>query len=309
MSGKYSNLITTGKVKSPKWIILYGVEGIGKTTFAAKSKKPIFTGPERSDQFNVARMPTPASWDEYLEQLTDLLNPAYDFNTLIQDSLDHLELLLFEKMKKADKVTQIEECAGGYGKWVGVAQRHWLTMISIIKRLMIEKKMEIISIAHYQIKVFNDPQTTLPYDRYQMKLNDKCAAILRESCDCVLFANFTTSSFSKDAKAKKGRGISDGARVVYTEKRASHDAKNRYSLPYEMPFDYSTIMAAMDLSGEDLLAELQRDIDALILDVKDAAKLDVIKKFYDENRSDIETLKNIKNKLKFIVGEVVDSVE
>jgi hypothetical protein len=302
---KFLNLITKGKLKLPRFVIYYGVEGIGKTTIASKYPDPIFTGPEISGQFDVARMPRPATWPEYLEQLRDLKDPAYNFKTLVIDSLDHLELLLFDFMKKQDKTTTVEECGGGYGKWVGVAQRHWLDFLHCIDALKNEKKMEIVALAHYQIKVFNDPLTALPYDRYQLKLNDKCAALLRESCDCVFFANFKTTSYNKDAKAKKGRGLSDGARVVYTEKRASHDAKNRFSLPDEMPFDYGTIMSFMDASTEDKLAEIQRDIEALLLDIKDGEKLPIMQKFYDENKSDYETLKAMKNKLKTILGEVI----
>lgn len=305
---KFLNLITKGKLKLPKFVIYYGVEGIGKTTIASKYPNPIFTGPETSAQFDVARMPRPKDWPEYLEQLRDLLDPSYTFGTLVIDSLDWLEHLLHDHMKKSEKVKAVEDCGGGFGKWVGVAQRHWLDFLNIIDQLKHQKKMEIVGLAHYHIKVFNDPLTTQPYDRYQMKLNDKCAAILREAADCVFFCNFKTYTAQGHTKGK-GRGVSDGARVVYTEKRATHDAKNRYSLPEEITFDYQTIMSYLDASSEDKLKELQRDIEALLLDVKDAEKLTAITSYYEGNKGDLETLKAIKNRVKVIIGEVVDATE
>lgn len=305
---KFLNLITKGKLKTPKFVIYYGVEGIGKTTIASKYPKPIFTGPETSSQFDVARMPRPKDWPDYLEQLKDLLDPAYDFQTLVTDSYDWLEQLLFDHMKKMDKAKAVEDCAGGFGKWVGVAQRHWLDYLHIIDQLKFQKKMEIVGLAHYHIKVFNDPLTAQPYDRYQMKLNDKCAAILREAADCVFFCNFKTYSVA-GAQKGKGRGVSDGARVCYTEKRATHDAKNRYSLPDEIPFDYNTIMRYLDASSEDKLKELQRDIEALLLDVKDATQHEAINNYYQDNKGDLETLKAIKNRVKVIIGEVIDATE
>jgi hypothetical protein len=305
---KFLNLVTRGRLKVPKFIILYGVEGVGKTTFASKFPAPMFTGPETSSGFdNVARMPRPKDWPEFLEQLRDLLDPAYTEKTLVIDSLDWLEHMLFDYMKKAEKAKAVEDCGGGFGKWVGVAQRHWLDFLACVDALKHQKKMDVVAIAHYQIKVFNDPLTTLPYDRYMMKLNDKCAAILREAADCVLFANFKNYSTSTDARAKKGRGVSDGARVVYTERRASHDAKNRFSLPEEMTFDFNTIMEKLDASNEDKLKDAQADIEALMLDVTDAEKLAVIKGHYEKNKNNLEALMAMKNRLKVILGEVVDA--
>jgi hypothetical protein len=305
---KFLNLITKGRLKVARFGILYGVEGIGKTTFGSKYPNPVFVGPETSAGFDVARMPRPKDWPEFLDQLRDLQDPAYTYQSLVIDSLDWLEMLLFDHMKKAEKKTSVEDCGGGFGKWVGVAQRHWLDFLVLVDTLKYEKKMEILALAHYQIKVFNDPGTSAPYDRYQLKLNDKCAALLREAADFVLFANFRTSVVMKDQRATKGRGVSDGARIVYTEKRASHDAKNRFSLPEEMAFDYSTIMGKMDAAVDDILIGLAKDIEGLLLDIKDAEKLPAYRSYFEANKGNADTLKEIKNRLKVIVGEVIEEI-
>ena len=304
MAPKYLSKITKGPIVLPLFGVIYGVESIGKTTFGDNLPDPVFLGPEKTARIKGSRFPRPASWEDFLNQLRDLYDPAYTFKTVVIDSLDHLEQYLFEKIKTDYKVKAVEDAAGSYGKWVGVAQRHWLEMMSLLEGLRDQKGMNVLMIAHYEIKVFNDPQTTLPYDRYRMKINDKCAALIREMVDFVFFANFKSTSYSSDAKAKKGRGLSDGARVVYTERRASHDAKNRIDMPEEVPFDFETIMAYIKATPVDKKRDLQKDIEALMLDFSDAEKVSVIKDFYQNNKEDIDTLQAIKNKLKVLLNEV-----
>jgi hypothetical protein len=305
MAPKYAHLITTGPLQLPLYGVLYGVESVGKTTFGDNLPDPVFVGPEKTQKIKGGRFPRPTSWDDFLSQLRDLFDPHYTYKSVVVDSLDHLEQMIIEKIKLDYKVTVVTDAAGKYGNWVGVAQRHWLDMLSLLEGLREKKSMNVLMIAHYHIKVFNDPLTTLPYDRYQMKVNEKCAAIIREAVDFVFFANFKSVSFSSDTKAKKGKGLSDGARVVFTERRASHDAKNRFDMPHEVPFDFNTIMEHIKSGPVDKLVAIQKDIEALMLDVNDPEKLPIIQSFYTENKNDYPTLQNIKNKLKILVGEVV----
>lgn len=307
MAAKYLNQLTKGPIKLPYFGVLYGVESVGKTTFGDNLPDVVFVGPEKTARINGTRFPRPKDWQDFKEQLKDLQDADYKFKSLCVDSLDHLEQMLFEHMKQVEKKTAVEDCGGGYGKWVGLAQRHWLEVIALLEVLRDKKGMNILLLAHYQVKQFNDPLTALPYDRYQMKLNDKCAAIIREVVDFVFFANFKSSSYSKDANAKKGRGLSDGGRVVYTEKRASHDAKNRFSMPPELEFDYSVVMDFVDASKEDHLRDTQKDIEALMLDVQDAELLGKIKTHYEANKENIDVLRGVKNRLKVITGQEVQA--
>jgi hypothetical protein len=52
--------------------------------------------------------------------------------------------------------------------------------------------MHVLMIGHAQIKSFQDPNLPSAYDRYQLKINDKVAALVREAADAVLFARFKT---------------------------------------------------------------------------------------------------------------------
>jgi len=105
--------------------------------------------------------------------------------------------------------------------------------------------MNIILIAHAQIKTFADPAQPTGYDRYQLKLNEKAAAVLREAVECVLFATYETTVV-KEKGDKKGRGVGDGERVMYTERRPAFDAKNHFDLPFEMPLSWKAYAEAVD---------------------------------------------------------------
>jgi hypothetical protein len=98
--------------------------------------------------------------------------------------------------------------------------------------------MHVLLIGHAQIKSFQDPELPSAYDRYQLKINDKAAALVREAADAVLFARFETELVRASGAKAKVRG--EGKRIIYTESRPGFDAKNRFNLPFVMPLDWKT---------------------------------------------------------------------
>jgi hypothetical protein len=97
--------------------------------------------------------------------------------------------------------------------------------------------MHVLLIGHAQIKSFQDPELPTAYDRYQLKINDKAAALVREAADAVLFARFETELVKTNGKT---RVYGEGNRIMYTESRPGWDAKNRFNLPFCMPLDWKT---------------------------------------------------------------------
>ncbi len=83
------------------------------------------------------------------------------------------------------------------------------------------------------------------YDRWELKLNKKTtkqtASIVKEWADAVLFANYKTIVMTTKEGKKKAQGGQQ--RVLYTEHAATWDAKNRWGLPMEVPFEYASIAA------------------------------------------------------------------
>lgn len=283
-----------GIVQMPHALVIYGVESIGKTGFAASFPNPFFIDVEGgSKNYDVNRI-TDLKWPEILAVLEELKTTEY--KTIVVDSLDWLEKLLHVHICEKFKVSVVEDAGGGYGKWVNIMIAEWTPFIELLKQLRAMDKAIVLT-AHYQIKVFNDPVTSHPYDRYTMKLNDKVAAMFKEWVDCVLFANFETFTTSKDHKATKGKGMSTGVRKLYCEKRAAYDAKNRFGLPESINLDYEEFIRLATVIKPDL----KKEIEALMLDVQDLELLEKIKASMigaDDNK-----LTQIKNRILVILQE------
>lgn len=226
--------ITNGVVQQPFLGIVFGVPGVGKTSLGAEMPKPVFMGAENgSSNLNVHRLPTPKSFAEIQSQIKALTNEEHSFQTLIVDSLDWIEPLVFEQVifdEGKSSVTSIESF--GYGKGYALAIDEWRKMIALLVSLREKRRMNILLIAHAHIKIAKDPTVTEDYERYQLKLNEKAAALWSEFVDCVFFANFETHT-AKD-KQGKTRAFADGARYLYTERRPGFTAKNRFSLPFQI---------------------------------------------------------------------------
>lgn len=292
------NKVSKGKVAEPLFGIVYGVEGIGKSTFGAQLPDVIFHGPEKSNKFDVARFESPKTFDEACAQIRELIDSEHSFKSICIDSIDHLEHILISDICKRDGVDAIEQSFGDFGKWVGGLTKIHMSFINLLKELREKKKMNILLLAHYQVKRFDDPSTPVPYDRYNMKMsNEKIAALYREAVDFVFFANFKVAVKTDNAKAKKGKGVGGEARVIYTEKRAAHDAKNRFSLPYEMPFDYAAVVAKINEAEIDVLANLRTEIEDIILDITDETLSKQAKETLEKFKTNADALKQVKNRL------------
>jgi AAA domain len=285
---------TSGVEVMSHCLIIFGTEAVGKSGFAASFPKPFFIDIEGgSKNYNVDRI-TDLSWGEILNVLEEL--KTTDYKTVVIDSLDWLESLLHKSICEKQKVSTIEDSFGSYGKWVSGVLQEWKPFIQLLKELRSLGK-NIIMTSHYQIKVFNDPSTALPYDRFTLKLTDKVGAMFKEWVDCVLFANFETFSSSTDVKAKKGKGISTGARKLYCEKRAAYDAKNRFGLPESINLDYEEFIRLATV----VKVDLQKEIESLLLDISDKELLEKIKVTMigaDDNK-----LNQIKNRILVILQE------
>ena len=64
--------ITKGKVETAKKVVIYGPEGIGKSTLASRFPDPVFIDTEGSTkELDVSRYPAPKSWPDILDYSDD----------------------------------------------------------------------------------------------------------------------------------------------------------------------------------------------------------------------------------------------
>lgn len=248
--------IKPGGTRKPPRLLIYGPGGIGKTTLGATAPSPIFIRTEDGlDTLQVpaftydraegeAPNPVATTFSEVLESMGVLYTEKHDYKTAVFDSIDWLEPLIWADVCRENNIKSIEGL--DFGKGYTAALNKWRAFIDGINLLRDDRGMAIVMIGHALIKRFDAPDTD-SYDQYQLKLHKAAAALIFEHCDAVLFANWRTTTVTSDAGfgKKKKRGQGGGERVMYTEERPAFLAKNRFSLPPELPLSWPALATAM----------------------------------------------------------------
>ena len=196
------------------------------------------------------------SWEEFKGRLETLIKEDHEFKSLIIDSVDWLEPLIWKYVCDKNKWANID--SPGYGRGFTAALDVWREYTDLLSILREQKGMVICQIAHCIIKRHEDPETEA-YDRYTIKLNQKASDLLQENSDCVLFMSYKKGTVKTQGKGGSNVKVVSGDRVIYTEERASHLAKNRYQLPYEMPFDWQKIRAEIASNAKPKESEANAD--------------------------------------------------
>lgn len=229
--------ITTGKIESAQKIVLYGPEGIGKSTFASQFPNVLFSDVEGSTKhLDVARTPTPSSWTMLRQQVDWVKKNPSSCSTFAIDTADWAERLCVSHICAKGNKDSLEDW--GYGKGYTYLEEEFGRLLNQLNDL-IELGINVVFTAHAQIKRFEQPDEMGAYDRWELKLQRKTSPLLKEWADMVLFANYKTFVITDEkTKSKKAQG---GQRVMYTTHHPAWDAKNRHDLKEELPLDFQTI--------------------------------------------------------------------
>lgn len=220
----------------PMKVLIYGVEGIGKTTFASKFPDPIFIDTEGSTGFiNARKLPNPTSWTMILDELEDIKSEPRG-KTLIIDTLDWAERLAKKYLMDKNKWAAIDSTNYG-SRYVALSDEigKLLNKLTEIKDVGIN----VVLTAHAETKKHELPDEMGQYDKYTLKLEKRDAGLAKEWADMILFFNYKTTIISDSkSNSKKATG---GQRVMYTTHKPAWDAKNRLGLPDELPIDFEAI--------------------------------------------------------------------
>jgi hypothetical protein len=243
--------IQTGRRSAPPRILLYGIEGIGKSTFGAQTPKPIFIQTEDGlDEIACDKFPLATTFDDVVAALTELRDGQHGYETAVIDSLDWLERLVWDKLCDQYNVNSIEKVDGGYSKGYTHALTYWRQIIDLLGTLRNSKGMLVVMIAHAKVEKFEDPEFS-PYDRYLPRLHKHACALLCEWSDAVLFATRKIRTQSEDAGFNRKRTIANavgkdgGERILRTVGGPSCIAKNRYGIVEELPLSWAALMNAL----------------------------------------------------------------
>jgi hypothetical protein len=251
--------IHKGPKASPRRYLVYGVEGIGKSTIAAAAPKPIFLCAEDGvDELDVARLPEPRSWQDVLDAFDLLLTQDLGFETLVVDTVDWLEPLLFAHLCKKENKGSITDFK--YGDGYKASTELWRIFTARCDELRQKRGMAIVLIGHSMVKEFKDP-TNDAYERYQLKIYKDSAGWLREWCDAVLFANYDVAT--KENKRGRVRAFDSGARFFHAQRTAAYDAKNRLNLPPRVPFSWEALQEAISQNAPATPDVVRRRLDGI----------------------------------------------
>ena len=239
--------ITQGKIITAKKVVVYGTEGIGKSTFAAQFPDPLFIDTEGSTkELDIRRFEKPSSW-EMLKEQVEYVKKNKPCKTLVIDTIDWAEQLCLEAVCARHNKKGIEDF--GYGNGYVYEKEDFTRFLQSLSEV-VDAEIHVVLTAHAVIRRFEQPDEMGGYDRYELKLGKKTtnliSPLIKEWADMVLFANYKTFSVATDDSGRKHKA-QGGQRVMYTTHHPCWDAKNRYGLPEQIAMDYSEIRAIIEV--------------------------------------------------------------
>ena len=247
--------ITKGKTARAMKVVVYGSEGIGKSTFAADAPDPLFIDTEGSTaHMDVRRIEKPETWEELVDIVKEVTVTPDICKTLVLDTADWAEQLGVSHICQKYKQPSIESF--GYGRGYVYLSEEFALLLRALDQV-IAAGIHVIITAHAKMRKFEQPDEQGAYDRWEMKLSKHVAPLLKEWCDMLLFLNYRTYVVTTETNAKKAQG---GKRVMYTSHHPCWDAKNRQDLPEELPLDFKTIAHLFSLTPT---AEAEKPLDRL----------------------------------------------
>ena len=233
--------IIRGRLPGAIKVVIYGPEGIGKSTFASQFPVPLFIDTEGSTRhMDVARTPKPTSWSMLLGLVGEVVSDPSLCRTLVIDTMDWAELLCSQYVCDKYQKKSIEEF--GYGKGYTYLSEEFGRLLNRLSEV-VERGVNVVVTAHAKMRKFEQPDELGAYDRWEMKLSAKTAPLVKEWADLVLFANYKTYAVKTEAGKVKGQG---GERRMYTTHHPCWDAKNRFGLAPELPFRYEEIAGIVE---------------------------------------------------------------
>jgi hypothetical protein len=233
--------VTKGIQARPVRAVIYGPEGIGKSTLASQFPAPLFVDTGGGTSLLDVSRTQPLSWAALEGIVEELTRDHGTYQTLAIDTADWAEKLLTEHVlatvpnDKGQRVASIE--GYGYGKGYVHLAEGWKHFLDKVDRMQSATGMHVVVTAHSTLRHV-DPPNEAPYDRYEMKVGKQSCAILKEWADLVAFLQYKTIVVETENGKNKAQG---GKRTMYLDHNPCWDAKNRYGLKAEMPMSIDSL--------------------------------------------------------------------
>jgi hypothetical protein len=226
---KYLDHISDGILSVKRRMLLYGLHGVGKTTWAARWPNAILIPTEEGHHhINVTRGPMITKTESMKSAIEEVSQSS--FGTLIVDSIDWLEMIIQREIDSSG----VDQSFGKGAYLAGKKMREILDLLTACRNA----GKHVILLGHAAAKVVQRPDG-LTYETYAVKLTKNCARVVSEWCDEMLFCE-RDYLVREQANGKHGVGVDKGTRSLYTVGTPSFEAKNRIpGLPEK--FDLSDV--------------------------------------------------------------------
>lgn len=203
--------IFSGRMPGGLKCVVYGPEGIGKTTFASHFPDPVFIDTEGSTKhMDVQRTERPQSWAELMSQVQFFAEHPDRCGTLVIDTADWAEQLCMDAVCRKYEKKGIEDF--GYGKGYVYLREEFGKLLNLLESIA-EKGINTVVTAHARMRKFEQPDELGAYDRWELKLDKNTAPLVKEWADMVLFANYKTVVVNVDGQgALKGKNKAQGGK-------------------------------------------------------------------------------------------------
>lgn len=245
MAISLASISKTSRNALPPRVVIHGAQKVGKSTFAAGAYNPIFLPLEDGlSGLETNSFPLLTSYKQVDEALLSLYQEAHDFGTVVVDSTDWLEPLIWAHVCELNNWSSIEQT--GYGRGYVEANKVWREFLDKLNTLRLEKGMAVILIAHSAVKRFEAPDSEA-FDRYELKMQKGALGLIVEWADIIGFAQEETA-IKKEANGQntRARGVSTGRRILHCNAKPSFIAGNRYGLPDVIPLKWDALVGAMN---------------------------------------------------------------
>lgn len=229
--------IVKGRQARPIRAIVYGTEGIGKTTLASRFPAPLFVDVEGGTlRLDVDRT-EPLSWSAVGAVVDELTKSHNGYQTLVFDTADWLDRMASQHVCAANGWAKGIETPG-YGKGHVAVGEAWKGLLDQLSHMQERTGLNVVFLAHAVMRKQELPDEAGQFDRWEMKTSKYVCPLLKEWADLVLFLNYKTLVVTTDNGKGKAQG---GQRVMYTTHHPCWDAKNRFGLKEELPLDFAAL--------------------------------------------------------------------
>jgi hypothetical protein len=226
--------ITKGKQTRAQRVVIYGVESVGKSTFAAQFPKPLFLDVEGGTAHLDTDRAEIADATELDTAIRECQTTNYD--TIVIDSIDWTERMLVNQLLTEHKKKSVEDF--GYGKgWVMAAEKMSRLLGSL--ESLINAGKNVVLIAHSQVKRVEPPDLLAAYDRYELKMSKQSSPLVKEWADELWFFKFKTKTV--ESESGRSKGIGGKERIILTTHSAAYDAKTRSGLAEELSMTWESV--------------------------------------------------------------------